>query len=66
MCLFDRKSKRNKFVLIPPLDYFLNPTGYSVIRQSNYKNNVPFINNFFAIYEKYGKTYTYDEIIGNY
>ena len=60
MCCYRRSRKH---VLCPPCDYLINPEEYSVLRLGSYKSNVSWFDNFFAIYEKYGRTYTYEEII---
>ena len=60
MCCY-RRSKN--YVLFPPCDYLMNPSSYSVMQRSSYKNNTAWWEIFYARYEKYGRTYTYEEII---
>ena len=60
MCCY-RRSK--DYVVCPPCDYLKDPDKYSVLKRSMYKNNVPWWDIFFSKYEKYGRTYTYEEII---
>ena len=62
MCCF-RRSKN--YVIIPPFDYFINPSEYSVITKSMYKRTPWWYMDISAIYEKYGHTYTYEEIMEN-